>query len=119
MPQRTPFHRLALAATAAIAVAIAVTTLMPVSGRPGPPGMDKIAHWLAFALLALPLAVAAPRSLVWLLPLSLAYGGAIELIQPHVGRSRELADFLADAAGSATGALVGMLLGWLTRRLRR
>ena len=44
---------------------------------------------------------------MWIiLCLSLAFGGAIELLQPLVNRSCEMADFLADAFGAILGFLV-------------
>lgn len=42
-------------------------------------------------------------------------GGSIELIQPYVGRGRELLDFIADIIGAMIGA--GILLPF-ARRLR-
>jgi VanZ family protein len=48
--------------------------------------------------------------MLWLAPVLAAYGGAIELVQPMVGRGRELADWLADLAGIGLGALVGVAL---------
>lgn len=98
---------IAVLATAGIAVAIGYTTLMPMPALPGPPGNDKVAHILAFALLTLPLSLVAPRSLLWLMPLALVFGGAIEMIQPYVGRDRELADLIADGIGILAGAAVG------------
>ena len=46
------------------------------------------------------------------------YGGLIELVQPYVGRSRELADWTADLKGIAVGTLAGVgvnRLAWLLR----
>lgn len=103
--------RIAAWITAFIALAIAVGTLLPV---PQPnldvSHSDKIQHFVAFAALILPMAVAHPRALRWLLPAAIAFGGAIELIQPFVGRSRELGDFIADAAGGCFGAVLGMAI---------
>jgi VanZ family protein len=66
-------------------------------------------HALAFALLVLPLGWADIRSTLWLAPLALAYGGAIEVLQPFVGRGAEWGDLLADAAGIGIGLLPGAL----------
>ena len=44
---------------------------------------------------------------MWLiLSPSIAYGGAIEIIQRLVNRNCEMADFLADAFGAILGVLV-------------
>ena len=106
--------RIALALTLMIAALILWGTLSP----PGPPGpglplSDKQMHALAFALLVLPLGWQNIRHTVWLFPEALALGGAIELVQPMVGRGAEWADFLADALGIATG----LAPGWLRRRI--
>jgi len=44
------------------------------------------------------------------LPIALLFGGAIELIQPYLGRGGELADFAADAAGIVFGAALGLAI---------
>lgn len=99
----------ALGLTALLAVAICYLTLTPVRAPAGLPGNDKLYHFIGFAALALPCAVLHPRSLLWVIPSTLVLGAAIEVIQPFVGRARELADFTADASGAAAGAAVGLL----------
>lgn len=106
--------RLAIFLTLLVALAIAHGTLSP----PGSQGQawpltDKQIHALAFALLMLPGALIAPQLARRLGPVALAYGGAIELIQPSFGRSAEWGDFLADGLG----VLAGLFLGWLARRV--
>lgn len=103
-------HPYTLVLTLFVALLIAWGTLSP-PGAPGPalPLTDKQIHALAFALLVLPLGWVRPRAALWLGPLALAYGGAIELIQPSVGRSAEWGDLLADAIGIALGLLPGQL----------
>ena len=105
-------------ATVAVAVVIGVLTLSPPSGLEMPAGSDKFSHLLAFAALVLPLAVVRPRWNVALFLLSTAYGASIELIQPYVGRSREMADFFADVIGILGGMLVGLLVRRLFPSLR-
>ena len=109
---------LALIVTLLLAAAMAVATLMPLPAGTGLPGSDKTHHILGFALLALPMASVRPRAMLWLAPLLAAYGGAIEIVQPFVGRGRELADWLADLAGVGLGTLAGMGLGRAWRRGR-
>ena len=100
-------HRLGLVASALIAVLIAVLTLMPAEGLPPAPGNDKLHHFTAFAALVLPVVATRPRAVLWIVPAAVLFGGAIELIQPHVGRHGEWADQLANTLGALTGAALG------------
>jgi hypothetical protein len=110
---------LALILTLLLAAGLALATLMPLPPGAGSlPGSDKAHHVIGFALLALPMATVYPRAMLWLAPVLAAYGGAIELVQPMVGRGRELADWLADLAGVGLGTLAGMGLGRAWRRGR-
>ncbi|WP_160144541.1 VanZ family protein [Pseudogemmobacter humi] len=107
---------LAILATLLAALATGVATLTPVAALPAVGGSDKLHHMLAFTVLALPVALLRPR---WMLQTALAlalYGGLIELVQPFVGRSRDLMDWLANLAGIATGSLTGLALRLLLRR---
>lgn len=89
-------------------------TLMPLA-TVAAPGGDKLHHVLAFAALALPLAWARPG---WIIPVGLVlagFGGMIEILQPYVGRGRELADWIADLAGIALGSGLGLGLSRIRR----
>ena len=98
---------LANAVTFAIMIAIALGTLMP---APQLPGNDKAIHLLAFVLLTLPLSLR-PWVKGWKLGLGcLAFGAAIEIIQPFVNRSGEWLDLGADAAGIVLGLAIGQIL---------
>lgn len=112
-------HALALGLSGLAALSFGLGALAPLPPLPGPPGGDKLAHVTAFAAIAFPTALLAPRHLVWLLPLGLAYGGVIEVIQPWFGRSRELLDLISDGLGLALGALSGFALARLPGLLRR
>jgi VanZ family protein len=99
--------------TLALALIIAILTLMPMP--PGPVGiswLDKLSHFLAFGALAVPLSWRYPAQWRAVALAVIAYGGAIEIVQPHVGRSAEWADLLADALGAFAGA-------WLAARRGR
>lgn len=98
----------ALAATAALASAILWLTLTPPQPGPVGPLSDKAYHALAFAALIFPSALLYRRALPWLLPTAALLGTAIELIQPAVGRSGDLADLFADLAGLAIGLILGL-----------
>ncbi len=112
--------RLAVALTCICALAIAYGTLTPVEALAlDPPGSDKLHHFLAFGGLVFPLVLVRPRVALWLVPVAALYGGAIELIQPHVGRHGEWADALANTAGAVIGAgLAAALHPALPRRWR-
>ena len=104
-------HTLALLATALFAAVIAYLTLTP----PRPEALDgllsdKAYHVIAFAALIFPGALLYLRSLIWLIPAALVFGAAIELVQPLVGRSAEMADFVADVVGVACGLKLGLIL---------
>ena len=110
-------RRMAIGSTMTIvlAVVIAVLTLAPMPSG-GPAGFDKLYHILAFACLAFPLPLVRPRWTVWVILSVIAYGGAIEVIQPFFGRQAEWADLVADGIGAILGATVARQLGlWLRR----
>ena len=79
---------------------------------PGPelPGIDKVAHFAAYALLASLLIFATERSrlpLAAAVVLALLYGASDEIHQMYVpGRSPDVLDWFADAAGVAAATLV-------------
>ena len=104
-------HTLALLATTILAAVIAYLTLTP----PRPEALDgllsdKAYHAIAFAALIFPGAFLYLRSLIWLIPAALVFGAAIELVQPLVGRSAEVADFVADVVGMACGLALGLIV---------
>lgn len=106
--------------TAALAAVIAVLTLLPLAAPPlASDGGDKVYHFVAFAGLMLPVAVLQPRALVWMIPAALLFGAGIEIIQPYVNRSRDLADFMADGAGVIAGSVCGWAGHWLRVRHTR
>ena len=101
---------LANAVTFAIMIAIALGTLMPAPQLPELPGNDKAIHLLAFVLLTLPLSLR-PWVKGWKLGLGcLAFGAAIEIIQPFVNRSGEWLDLGADAVGIMIGLATAQIL---------
>jgi VanZ family protein len=76
------------------------------------PGLDKLAHLLAFGAVAAPLAWRFPQHWVRVALLVLVYGGVIEIVQPAFGRGAEWGDLLADGIGAFGGA-------FMAARLRR
>jgi len=102
-------------ATIIISIAIGLATLTPVEKLPQVSGSDKVYHLISFAILTLPIAIIRPRAIWIILSLSIAFGGAIELLQPLVNRNCEMADLFADACGAVLGILGGKLLLSKTR----
>ena len=105
--------------TGLMAAGLAVAMLWPVNvPQSVPNGTDKLVHLAAFALLVLPAAFSrrVPRGLLFggLFIGAAIFGGAIELIQPHFGRSADLHDWVADMLGAA----LGLLLARFIRRIK-
>jgi VanZ family protein len=100
--------------TLVVLAAISYLSLAPLDQLPPAPGGDKLHHLAAYALLALPSALARPKAWPLLLCGFVAWGGVVELIQPFVNRYGEMLDFLANAAGVAIGAALG---AWARRSL--
>ena len=108
-------HAFALGLSAVLALVIGYFTLTP-----NPDyilsSSDKIDHLLGFAALLLPAALLYRHALYWLLPLAIAFGGAIEVIQPYVNRQGEWGDFYVDAAGAITGVCLGLSIRYIFRK---
>ena len=100
-----------------VAIAAIATWLMLQPGQPDTvphfPHLDKIAHAVAFFFIALPALSVRPKSWKWIVLVVIAFGGAIEIIQPYFERGREFADFLANAVGALAAVPVGR---WLSKR---
>ena len=93
--------------TCVIAVLIAFLTLTPSSEASTGTflGADKLYHFVAFAALMLPCGLLPRRKCLPVFVAALLFGGGIELIQPLVGRTASVIDFLADGAGAASGLI--------------
>ncbi|MDB2424081.1 hypothetical protein N9X05_19365 [Paracoccaceae bacterium] len=92
--------------TIIIAIALGLATLTPVGKLPTVSGSDKAYHLILIAILTLPIAITRPNAMWIILSLTIAFGGAIELLQPLVKRNCGMADFRADAGGAVVGVLV-------------
>lgn len=91
-----------------LTVAVFTVAVAPL-GEGGPPGSDKVEHFLAFLALTIGAGLAYPRAPLWrLAAILIAYGGLIEIIQglPFVGRDCSVWDWLTDIAGVVAGAAV-------------
>ncbi len=80
---------------------------------------DKLGHLIAYIALGFFAMRALDRRSVLAFLLAVAgcaaFGGILEIVQPLVGRTRELTDFIVDVAGSAGGAALALLLPRLVR----
>lgn len=83
-------------------------------------GFDKLGHFIAYAVLAFFAMRAVDRCglipFVVVVVACTIFGGIIEIVQPIVGRTMELADFLVDLAGAAGGAVLAAIPGRTNRR---
>jgi len=102
--------------TLIVTVILTVVLLWPLDQpAPGPEWVDKIAHCIAFAALAFPLACTGRFSLLPVFILASSFGGVIEFLQPSFNRNADINDWIADIAGVLTGIVFGLAY----RRLRR
>lgn len=91
-------------------VCIALASLTPLPELPAP-GSDKLHHFIAYGLLALPVSLVSPKSLWYWLVIFVVFGGAIELVQPYVNRYGEWFDWVANIGG----IFIGFFLARMTR----
>ena len=96
--------------TAMIAILIGYLTLTKIDVPPALTGSDKWQHAIAFAALAFPISVLHPKWLLLGAPAFIAFGGAIEIIQPYVGRDRDILDWRADIVGVILGCAIGCVI---------
>ena len=91
---------------------ITVLSLSPLPELPKVPGGDKLHHLVAYASLAIPIAIAGTRrkghpKLIMVLLFYILWSGGIEILQPYLNRYGEWPDFFANALGVVSGALIG------------
>jgi len=110
MPE-TRFQNLRRAAAVCFGASIITASLI---STPGGASIvpDKLQHFLAYGVWTLLVSASprGPRRIAAYLALVAATGGAIELIQPYVGRTGSLLDMLANLAGIAAGMAGGLIL---------
>lgn len=107
------FDRFGLALTLSLMLLITIASLLPIGSAGDPGAADKPMHVIAYAVAVLPAAMGPSGPLLWLAAWVVAWGSAIELLQPLVGRSMKLSDM----AANAVGVLVGLLIACLVQRL--
>lgn len=99
-----------LAISLILLTVITVLSLLPVPELPSVPGSDKLHHLIAYAGLAMPVAVKGGPRLLCVLVFYILWSGGIELLQPFVDRYGEFADFLVNGVGVLLGACTGMVI---------
>lgn len=110
-------RHIANASTLLLAMIIVFLTLTPVTA-PNIIGSasDKLYHVIAFAALTFPMALLYPPRAKTVLICAIVLGAAIEIIQPMVGRTASLLDFVADLIGVLLGTFAGRIFGSLLLR---
>lgn len=93
-------------ATLILLGAITALSLSPLPELPPGAQNDKLNHFVAYAALALPVALARPRFWMAMIAGLALWSGMIELVQPRVNRYGEWADFAANSAGLGLGILL-------------
>lgn len=112
------FQQAAPALTIFLALAIGYLSLSPLDDLPKAPGGDKLHHFIAYACLTFPMMFANAHKWPRIMLPAIAYGGAIELIQPYVNRYGEWLDFAANSAGCLIGAGLAMAASRLLARAK-
>lgn len=93
--------------TLALLTGLTFALLWPIEASGGLRGGDKVVHFLAFAILAFPIACTGRLRMSILFFACSIYGGVIELLQPSFGRGAEVLDWIADMLGVAFGIFIG------------
>lgn len=107
------FRQLAVAVSITLCALIAYLSLAPASGLPTAQWSDKVNHFIAYASLGVPLAIALGKER-WLAAIAIAtaYGAFMELAQGSLtaGRTADLIDGIANALGACAGVAIGYVL---------
>lgn len=107
------FRRVGIVLSLLALVILTVLLMLPSDKTPQAGTVfDKVLHAVAYFGLCLPVLLVWPAIWRWVLVLVALHGGVIELVQPMVGRSGELADVLANMIGAGLAVLVAL---WLNR----
>lgn len=95
-------------------IGISLATLLPAEQLPSAPGSDKLHHVIGFATWTIMVAAGNFKTFSYLCVFIWLWGGAIELIQPHVNRYGEWADF----AGDSLGVLIVFIVVFCLRKFQ-
>jgi len=95
---------------------ITTLSLTPLPHLPSVPGSDKTHHFVAYAGLFFPVALAKPKHWLLIGVLFIFWSGAIELIQPYVNRYGEWLDLLANSVGLGCGFIIAWAVNAITEK---
>jgi|GEM_PF-1677942 len=96
--------------TVVFLITITYLSLTP-SGPQGPIDYaDKIYHCIAYAGLALPMALRKPTYWVGGMLGLVVFGGIIEVVQPYTGRSADWLDFIMNSVGVLIAVLISRVI---------
>lgn len=117
LPYPPHIRRAAAIIAALLALLIAYFSLVPPGETPAPQISDKIRHFGAYAMLAIPTAMwLAPRRIAPAVIVA-AWGIVMEIAQGLAGTGREAS--IGDALANTAGASAGVFLIWMVARRRR
>ena len=102
-----------LLTTTVIIIPITVLSLYVFSNLIHIPGNDKFNHFLAYTVLAFPIALAKPKYWLFLLSGLFIYSGVLECGQYFIGRHTEWLDMFANGCGITTASITAWLVNWL------
>lgn len=116
LPYPPPIRRAAAITAAGLALVIAWYSLVPPGETPAPQLSDKIRHFGAYAMLAVPTGMwLAPRRIAPALAAAV-WGILLEIAQAFAGTGREAS--FGDAVANVAGACAGVCLVWMVARRR-
>lgn len=117
VPYPPHIRRAALIVAALMALVIGYFSLVPPGEAPAPQISDKIRHFGAYAMLAVPVAMWFGPGRIAAALVVATYGAGLEVAQAFAGTGREgsLVDGLANALGAAAGYLLVLFIA-RTRR---
>lgn len=117
VPYPPSVRRAALVIALLIAIGIAYLSMMSGPAVPAPDVSDKIRHFGAYAMLAIPAAMwFGPGRAATVIVLTV-YGAGLEIAQAVFTATREAS--VLDGVANALGAVAGYLLVWFIARTRR
>ncbi|MFT6927072.1 MAG: hypothetical protein ACJAZP_002701 [Psychromonas sp.] len=99
-----------LACTVFSLTVIMLLSLNPSVNLPSVPGGDKIHHIIAYAILMFPVALKKPKHWPLIGLFFVCLSGAIELLQPLVGRQNDWLDLSANWTGIMLSILLAQLI---------
>lgn len=117
VPYPPHVRRAALVIALLIALGIAYLSMMSGPEVPAPDVSDKIRHFGAYAMLAIPAAMWFGPGRVATVIVLTVYGAGLEIAQAVFTATREAS--VLDGVANALGAVAGYLLVWFIARTRK